>query len=79
MNNRPGLYREYPPDFFDLIIVDECHRGSARDESSWREILEYFKPAYQLGLTATPKCDDEHEYLRLLRQPGLHLQPAAGD
>jgi type I restriction enzyme R subunit len=56
--NRPGLYREYPPDFFDLIIVDECHRGSARDESSWREILEYFKPAYQLGLTATPKRKD---------------------
>lgn len=54
---RPGLYREYPPDFFDLIIVDECHRGSARNESSWREILEYFTPAFQLGLTATPKCD----------------------
>ena len=55
---RPGLYREYPPDFFDLIIVDECHRGSARDESSWREILEYFKPAFQLGMTATPKRKD---------------------
>lgn len=52
--NRPGLYREYAPDFFDLIIVDECHRGSARDESSWRTILEYFAPACQLGLTATP-------------------------
>lgn len=51
---RPGLYREYAPDFFDLIIIDECHRGSARDESSWRSILEYFKPACQLGLTATP-------------------------
>ncbi len=51
---RPGLYREYPRDFFDLIIVDECHRGSARDESNWREILEYFEPAYQLGMTATP-------------------------
>ena len=43
---RPGLYREYPRDFFDLIIVDECHRGSARDESNWREILEYFEPAF---------------------------------
>lgn len=51
--HRPGLYREYAPDFFDLIIVDECHRGSARDESNWREILEYFEPAYQLGMTAT--------------------------
>jgi type I restriction enzyme R subunit len=55
---RPGLYREYAPDFFDLIVVDECHRGSARDESNWREILEYFAPAYQLGMTATPKRDD---------------------
>ena len=43
---RPGLYKEYAPDFFDLIIVDECHRGSARDDSNWREILEYFEPAY---------------------------------
>ncbi|MGD9881641.1 MAG: EcoAI/FtnUII family type I restriction enzme subunit R [Reyranella sp.] len=51
---REGLFRDYPPDFFDLIIVDECHRGSARDDSSWRVILEHFKPAYQLGMTATP-------------------------
>ena len=51
---RPGLYRDYAPDFFDLIIVDEAHRGSARDDSNWRSILEYFEPAYQLGLTATP-------------------------
>jgi type I restriction enzyme R subunit len=55
---RPGLYREYPRDFFDLIVIDECHRGSAKGESSWREILEYFEPAYQLGLTATPKRKD---------------------
>jgi type I restriction enzyme R subunit len=53
--SRPGLYREYPRDFFDLVIVDECHRGSARDESNWREILEWFEPATQLGLTATPR------------------------
>lgn len=51
---RPGLYREYTPDFFDLVIVDECHRGSARDDSSWRAILDWFAPAVQLGLTATP-------------------------
>ena len=76
--NRPGLYREYPPDFFDLIIVDECHRGSARDESSWREILEYFEPAYQLGLDGHAQVRREREHLRLLRQPRLHLQPAAG-
>ena len=55
---KPGLYREYNSDFFDLIVVDECHRGSARDDSNWREILEYFYPAVQLGMTATPKRDD---------------------
>lgn len=58
---RPGLYREFPPDFFDLIIVDECHRGSARDDSNWREILRYFEPAYQLGMTATPLRDDNRD------------------
>ena len=58
---RPGLYREYPPDFFDLVIVDECHRGSARDESNWREILEYFEPAFQLGMTATPLREDNRD------------------
>ncbi|MBN1876894.1 MAG: DEAD/DEAH box helicase family protein [Anaerolineae bacterium] len=58
---RPGLYKEYAPDFFDLIIVDECHRGSARDDSNWREILEYFTPAYQLGMTATPLRDDNRD------------------
>ncbi len=58
---RPGLYREYPPDFFDLIIIDECHRGSARDESSWRSILEYFEPAAQLGLTATPYREESRD------------------
>ena len=59
--NRPGLYREYAPDFFDLIIVDECHRGSARDTSNWREILEYFSPAAQLGMTATPLRSDNRD------------------
>ncbi|SOE02560.1 type I restriction enzyme, R subunit [Blastococcus haudaquaticus] len=48
------LLRNYPPDFFDLVIVDECHRGSARADSDWRGILEHFDPAVQLGLTATP-------------------------
>lgn len=48
-------FGDYPEDFFDFIIVDECHRGGAKDESSWRDILEYFSPATQLGLTATPK------------------------
>ncbi len=58
---RPGLYREYARDFFDLIIVDECHRGSARDESNWCEILEYFEPAFQIGMTATPLREDNRD------------------
>ncbi|MCC7313091.1 MAG: DEAD/DEAH box helicase family protein, partial [Sulfuritalea sp.] len=58
---RPGLYREYAPDFFDLIIVDECHRGSARGDSNWREILTWFEPAYQLGMTATPLREDNRD------------------
>jgi len=52
--SRSGLYREYAPRFFDLIVVDECHRGSAREDSAWREILEWFGPASQIGMTATP-------------------------
>ena len=48
-------FGDYPPDFFDCIIIDECHRGGAKDESEWRAILEYFAPAVQIGLTATPK------------------------
>jgi len=51
-------FGEYPSDFFDLIIIDECHRGGANDEGNWRAILEYFSPAVQLGLTATPKRKD---------------------
>lgn len=61
---RPGLYRDYPKEFFDLIIVDECHRGSARDESNWREILEYFEPAFQIGMTATPLRHDNRDTYR---------------
>jgi len=58
---RLGLFKSFAPDFFDLIIVDECHRGSARDDSSWRLILDYFKPAYKLGMTATPLRDDNRD------------------
>lgn len=66
---RPGLYKEYPKDFFDLIIVDECHRGSASDESNWREILEYFEPAYQLGMTATPLREDNRDTYKYFGNP----------
>jgi type I restriction enzyme R subunit len=53
--NETPYFGDYPADFFDFIIIDECHRGGANDESSWRDILDYFSPAVQLGLTATPK------------------------
>ena len=66
---RSGLYKEYSPDYFDLIIIDECHRGSARSESNWRSILEYFEPAYQLGLTATPLRDDNVDTYRYFGNP----------
>lgn len=58
--DRQKLYREVSPDFFDLIVIDECHRGSAAEDSAWREILEYFSSATQIGLTATPR---ETEYV----------------
>jgi type I restriction enzyme R subunit len=67
--NRPGLYREFPRDFFDLIVVDECHRGSARDESNWREILDYFEPAYKIGMTATPLREDNRDTYRYFGNP----------
>ena len=60
-----GLYKEYPSDFFDLIIIDECHRGSANEEGSWRNILDHFKSAIHIGMTATPKRDvnvDTYDY-----------------
>ncbi len=66
---RPGLYFQYSPDFFDLIIIDECHRGSANEEGSWREILEYFQPAFQIGMTATPKRQDNIDTYRYFGDP----------
>lgn len=63
------LFREYRPDFFDLVIVDECHRGSAAENSSWRRVLEHFAPAVQLGLTATPKQDDTVDTYRYFGEP----------
>ncbi|MEH1998940.1 MAG: DEAD/DEAH box helicase family protein [Nostoc sp.] len=66
---RPGLYKEYSRNYFDLIVIDECHRGSAKDEGNWRKILEYFEPAYQLGLTATPLRDDNVDTYRYFGNP----------
>lgn len=62
-------FGEYPPDFFDFIIIDECHRGGANDESNWRGILDYFAPAVQLGLTATPKRRDNVDTYAYFGEP----------
>ena len=62
-------FGEYPPDFFDFIIIDECHRGGANDESNWRGILDYFAPALQLGLTATPKRRDNVDTYAYFGEP----------
>jgi type I restriction enzyme R subunit len=62
-------FGDYPPDFFDCIIIDECHRGGAKDESEWRGILEYFAPAVQIGLTATPKRTINNDTYRYFGEP----------
>ena len=62
-------FGDYPEDYFDFIIIDECHRGGANDESNWRGILEYFSPAVQLGLTATPKRDDNADTYKYFGEP----------
>ncbi len=67
--NNPGIYREYAKDFFDLIIVDECHRGSAQDDSLWRSVLEYFEPAVQLGMTATPYHEETRNTYQYFGDP----------
>lgn len=69
-DGQPSPYfGEYPPDFFDFIVIDECHRGGANDESNWRGILEYFAPAAQLGLTATPKRKDNVDTYKYFGEP----------
>ena len=62
-------YKQFSPDFFDLIVVDECHRGSAKEDSKWREILEYFKSATHLGMTATPKETNETSNIEYFGEP----------
>ncbi len=69
-DGKPSPYfGEYPPDFFDFIVIDECHRGGANDESTWRDILTYFAPAVQLGLTATPKRKDNVDTYKYFGEP----------
>jgi type I restriction enzyme R subunit len=67
-NPKPA-FGDYPPDFFDLIVIDECHRGGANDESNWRSIMEYFAPAVQLGLTATPKRQNNADTYAYFGEP----------
>lgn len=62
-------YKQFSPEFFDLIVVDECHRGSAKEDSKWREILEYFKTATHLGMTATPKETNETSNIEYFGEP----------
>jgi len=62
-------FGEYPPDFFDFIVIDECHRGGANDESNWRGILDYFAPAVQMGMTATPKRKDNVDTYAYFGEP----------
>jgi type I restriction enzyme R subunit len=62
-------YKQFSPDFFDLIVVDECHRGSASEESAWRKILDYFKSATQIGMTATPKETDQISNIEYFGEP----------
>jgi type I restriction enzyme R subunit len=69
-DGKPSPYfGEYPPDFFDFIVIDECHRGGANDESNWRGIMDYFAPAVQLGLTATPKRRDNVDTYAYFGEP----------
>lgn len=67
--NSVPYFGDYPKDYFDFIIIDECHRGGANDESNWRGIMEYFSPAVQLGLTATPKRTDNIDTYRYFGEP----------
>ena len=70
VDDRPSPYfGDYPPDFFDFIVIDECHRGGANDEGNWRGIMEYFSPAVQLGLTATPKRQENADTYRYFGEP----------
>lgn len=63
------FYKQYPADFFDFIIIDECHRGGANDESQWRELMDYFNDAYQLGMTATPRRAENANTYRYFGEP----------
>ncbi len=73
-----GVFRDYARDYFDVVIVDECHRGSASDTSSWRDILDHFSPAVQVGMTATPLRDDNVDTYRYFGDPVYEYSLAQG-
>ena len=79
--DRQKIFRELSPDFFDLVIVDECHRGSAAEDAAWREILEHFAPATQIGMTATPKETEYASNIRYFGEPvySYSLKQGIGD
>lgn len=68
-SNDEEIYKQFKPDFFDLIVVDECHRSSARDDSNWHEILDYFSSATQIGMTATPKETNDISNIAYFGEP----------
>lgn len=68
-DGKPDPFKKFKPEFFDYIIIDECHRGSAKDDSEWRRILEYFEPATQIGMTATPKETEEVSNITYFGEP----------
>ena len=68
-NEEDKIYKQVPPSFFDLIVIDECHRGSAKEDSQWREIIEYFSDAVQVGLTATPKETEDVSNIGYFGEP----------
>ena len=73
-----NIYKQFSPDFFDLIVIDECHRGSAAEDSAWRQILEYFSAATQVGLTATPKETKEVSNIDYFGEPSIPTRCGRG-
>ena len=76
--SKKAYFGEYPKDFFDLIIIDECHRGGANDESNWRDIMNYFESAVQIGLTATPKREENRDTYKYFGEPAYEYSLKRG-
>ena len=75
---KPNPYESYAPDFFDLIIVDECHRSSVKEDNEWHKILEYFSSATQIGMTATPKAVEGSSNIKYFGEPVFYYTLADG-